>query len=196
VNSTLPIATLLLAAGSSSRLGHPKQLLPFHGTTLLRHAAQTALEADLGPVFVVLGSRESDCRDALSGLPLSVVVNWNWEEGLGTSIAAGMAGIDESSFRAVLLTLCDQPFVTASDLRALTDALPGHDIAASDLGDTVGSPAIFAVACFPRLRSLRGPQGAKTLFTEFSSLATVQCPRALVDVDTKADAARLLDRAP
>ena len=192
MNSTLPIATLLLAAGSSSRLGHPKQLLPFRGTTLLRHAAQTALEADLGPLFVVLGSRESDCRKVLSGLPLTIVFNWNWQEGLGTSIATGMVEIDESSFRAVLLTLCDQPFVTASDFRALADALLGHDIAACDLGNTVGSPAIFGAACFPRLRSLRGPQGAKALFTEFSNLATVQCSRALVDVDTKADAARLV----
>jgi molybdenum cofactor cytidylyltransferase len=192
VNSTLPIATLLLAAGSSSRLGRPKQLLPFRGTTLLRHAAQTALDANLGPVFVVLGCRETECREVLSGLPLAMTINSTWEEGLGTSIAAGMSRIEESSFRAVLLALCDQPFVTASDLRALADALQGHKMAASDHGGALGPPAIFSAACFPKLRSLRGTQGARTLFNECANPATVYCPHASVDVDTETDTAKLL----
>jgi molybdenum cofactor cytidylyltransferase len=141
---------------------------------------------------VVLGCHKTDCRAALSGLPLGIVVNSNWEEGLGTSIAAGMGGIDESSFRAVLLALCDQPFVTASDLRALAGALPGHEMVASDHGGAVGPPAIFSAACFPKLRGLRGPQGAKTLFSECASLATAPCPLASVDVDTETDTTRLL----
>jgi len=191
VSSTLPIATLLLAAGSSSRLGRPKQLLPFHGTSLLRHAAQTALDANLGPVFVVLGCRETDCRETLSGLPLKITVNPNWEEGLGNSIAYGMNHIDETSFRAVLLALCDQPFITATDLRALADALPGHEMVASDFGDALGPPAIITAACFPKLRSLQGPQGARILIKECTSLVTVPCHHASVDVDTEADVANL-----
>ena len=192
MNSTLPIATLVLAAGGSSRLGRPKQLLGFHGTTLLRNAAQTALAAGLGPVFVVLGCRESECREALSRLSLAITVNSHWEDGLGTSIAVGMGGIDEASFRAVLLTLCDQPLVTASDFRALADALPGRDIVACDFGDAVGSPAIFSAACFTRLRSLRGTQGAKSLFGEFSNFATVRCPHGSMDIDTEEDVVLLL----
>jgi CTP:molybdopterin cytidylyltransferase MocA len=191
VNEARPIATLILAAGSSSRLGRPKQLLPYRGSNLLRHAAETALDAGVGPVFVVLGCLEADCRQALAGLPLEIVVNTAWEEGLGTSIAIGMRRIDETSFRAVLITLCDQPHITAVELRALAGALESNEIVASDAGDAVGPPAIFAAGCFDQLRALRGRQGARGLFKSSDNLITIPCARAAVDVDTEEDVARL-----
>ena len=191
MNDGRQIATLILAAGSSNRLGRPKQLLPYRGSNLLRHAAETALEADLGPVFVVLGCRAEECRETLVGLPLEIVVNTAWEEGLGTSISAGMRCIDEASFRAVLITLCDQPRITAIDLQAIATALEGSDIVASDSGDAAGPPAIFNASCFPQLRVLRGQHGARAMFSSCTNLKTIPCARAAVDVDTETDVANL-----
>src|SRR5580765_8406302 len=99
----LPVATLLLAAGGSSRLGQPKQLLPFGNGTLLRHAAETALEAALGPVIVVLGAVEEKCRETLAGLAVTVLANPAWEEGMGTSIAIGMQAVSDALHRAVIV---------------------------------------------------------------------------------------------
>lgn len=187
MSTRLSIATLVLAAGSSSRLGRPKQLLPYAGVTLLRHAVRTALEAALGPVMVVLGCHEPECRENLRGLPILMLVNASWEEGMGSSLACGMQAVHESEHRAVLITLCDQPRVTAGDLRALAAQLSGASIAASAYRGTFGPPAVFESAHFARLRASRGVQGAKALFSDQADLITVACGRAAFDVDIEAD---------
>lgn len=190
--SAEPIQILLLAAGESSRLGRPKQLLPWRGTTLLRHAAEVALAADLGPLTVVLGSRAEACRSALLGLPLSLCFHPAWNQGMGSSIAAGMGAIPASA-AGVLILLCDQPEVTPADLHTLarSQAENGAPIVASRYAETLGPPALFGPSCFRRLRSLTGPQGAKALFAAEPELAWVECPHAARDIDTPADAACL-----
>ena len=191
MNTPLPIATLLLAAGSSSRLGEPKQLVRFGESTLLRHAAEIALSAALGPVYVVLGCHEAACRDTLADLAVEIVSHPGWAEGLGSSIAAGMRHIDESRHRAALLLLSDQPLLTSADLQSLARLLPGPEIVATDHGGAMGPPALFAAALFPALRALRGPEGAKSLLRDSTALASIPCPRAAIDIDTPADVVRL-----
>jgi molybdenum cofactor cytidylyltransferase len=188
-----PIATILLAAGDSSRLGRPKQLVPFGEGTLLRHAAQTALAAELGPVIVVLGAVEDQCRNALVGLPLTILVNSNWSEGMGTSIAAGMQGVSETSERGVIVALCDQPAITPAHLRSLaeTQRSSGKSIIASRYAGTLGPPAFFASSRFSQLRLLKGPHGAKVLFQDSAQLTVVDCMEGAFDIDTEADVARL-----
>lgn len=190
----LPVAVIILAAGSSSRLGRPKQLLPYRGTTLLRHAVQTALAADLGPVIVVLGAAEDTCRSALAGMPATITANADWEEGMGGSIAAGMAVVADSDFRSALLMLCDQPAITPDMLRALDDYQHkiGASIVASKFEGTLGPPVIFAASHFTQLRELRGQQGARSLFkNDPAGPATVDCPEATWDIDTEEDARML-----
>lgn len=192
----LPVATILLAAGGSSRLGEPKQLLPFGRDTLLRHLAEIALAAELGPVIVVLGAVEERCRKTLSGLPVTVVANPAWEEGMGSSIAVGMEAVGEASHRAALIMLCDQPAITHDHLCALEQhqRSTGKSIVASRYSDTLGPPAVFTAHHFPQLRLLRGREGAKSLFQNQSDFSAIACPEAALDIDTKNDLASLRTR--
>ncbi|MCU1347847.1 MAG: hypothetical protein JWO56_877, partial [Acidobacteria bacterium] len=113
----LRVTAIVLAAGGSSRLGRPKQLLPFRGTTLVRHVAGVA-RAACEHVRVVLSP---ELRDTVDGLGVEIVENAGWSEGIASSIRRGLEGVDT----AVLLLLCDQPLVTAEHLRALMAAGSG-----------------------------------------------------------------------
>ncbi len=189
----LSVATILLAAGGSTRLGRPKQLLPFGRSTLLRHAAETAVAAGLGPVIVVLGAVEEACRETVFGLPVTIVANPTWQDGMGSSIAAGMSAIGETSHRAAIIMLCDQPAITPGVLRSLAEhqRTTGKSIVAAQYGGTLGPPALFAAKHFPQLRLLRGHQGAKSLFQNQSELSPLACPEAAWDIDTEEDLASL-----
>jgi molybdenum cofactor cytidylyltransferase len=193
----LPVATIILAAGNSCRLGRPKQLLPFGDSNLLCHAVESALGAALGPVFVVLGAVEEMCRESLAGLPVTIITNPKWREGMGGSIAIGIQALVESSHRAAIILLCDQPAITPGILRTLEERqrLTGRSIIASQYGSTLGPPALFSADHFPKLRLLRGDRGAKSLFESQSDLAIVACPEAAIDIDTVADLTALQDRA-
>jgi molybdenum cofactor cytidylyltransferase len=179
---------ILLAAGGSTRLGRPKQLLPWENGTLLRHAAITAVDSSLGPVVAVLGDAEEKCRATLTCLPVRTAVNSAWREGMGGSIFTGMNAFRNDGLSRVLIMLCDQPGVTAAALRALSEhqRSTGAQIVASRYSGTLGPPALFASALFPRLLGLRGPAGAKSLFggTDVESLPL---PEAALDIDTPAD---------
>ena len=179
---------VLIAAGESRRLGTPKQLLPWGGHTLLRHAAMTALSAEVGPVVVVLGSNESACRTALEGLPLQILHHPDWASGMGGSIAAGVRELQDRQLEAVIVMLCDQPFVTAATLRDLEAEwrLGGCEIVATRDQQILGPPALFSSKRFDRLLELQGHQGAKSLLQEHS-LRFIDCPQASIDVDTPED---------
>jgi molybdenum cofactor cytidylyltransferase len=188
----LPVAIILLAAGSSSRLGQPKQLLPYDGSTLLRHSAETALATALGPVIVVLGAAEEKCRQTLLGLPVTIVSNPAWREGMGGSIAVGMQAVDETSHRAVIIMLCDQPAVTPAVLLSLDQhqQATGKSIVASQYEGTLGPPVLFTATHFAKLRRLHGPQGAKSLFQNHPDPGSINFPDAAWDIDTEDDLAR------
>lgn len=180
---------VLIAAGESRRLGTPKQLLPWSGHTLLRHAALTALEADLGSVTVVLGSNEVACRAALEGLPLEISHNPDWPSGMGGSIAAGVHALQADSLEAVIVMLCDQPFVTATTLHELEVEWRrgGCEVVATQAGEILGPPALFSSKRFHRLLELHGHQGAKSILRDEPSLRWIESPEAAIDVDTAED---------
>jgi molybdenum cofactor cytidylyltransferase len=172
------LRAIVLAAGGSTRLGAPKQLLPFRGTTLLQHAVDTA-RAACERVRVVVNP---GLRDAVHGV--DVVVNEEWEEGMASSIRRGLEGVET----AVLLLLCDQPHVTAEHLRSLIAA--GAPIAATGYRGIAGVPAFFAARHLHELRALRGDQGARRLIERHGAM-TIPFEPAGFDVDTAADAQRL-----
>ena len=186
---------MVLAAGASRRLGRPKQLLPFRGSTLIHHAAQTAVSAGIGPVGVVLGAHADECRTALRGLAVRIMLHEGWADGMGSTIAAAARAAQAEQATAVLLTTCDQPDVTAEDLRRLAEAhlSGGATLAAAQYGGTVGIPALFAGAALDALTRLRGERGAKPILESAGpSLIMVPCPGASRDVDTPDESARLL----
>jgi len=181
------ISTIVLAAGASSRLGQPKQLVLLDGVPLVTRAARTALEAGMGPVIVVLGADAEAVEKALVGLKVTCVRNARWGEGMGTSIAAGVSvARQDPTCDATILMTCDQPGVTTAHLRALARHFLDHAVSpvGSAYGGSAGIPALFARAQFPDLTALAPASGAKALLVQ--ALA-VPCAACVTDVDTPAD---------
>jgi molybdenum cofactor cytidylyltransferase len=191
----VPVTGLvLLAAGGSSRLGRPKQLVEYQGRPLLRHAAETALASACVPVVVVLGAEAAACRQALAGLAVQIVENSDWRLGLSTSIRVGIDALEKSPYKisAAVLSVCDQPLLNREILDALCDwhRRGGAQIAAAEYAGHLGVPALFATGYFSRLKSLTGDEGARQLLREHPmAVARVPFPGGERDVDTPADCA-------
>lgn len=184
------VAFILLGAGAATRMGRPKQLLEFRGRPLIRHCAEEALRSVCRPLVVVLGAHATEVERALSGLPVRVVLNPCWEEGMGTSIQAGLTAVRSDSVSGVILGLADQPLVTARHIDALVEVhrQSGKDLIASSYADTVGVPALFGRSSFAELAQLEPAQGCKgILMGHRATLVSLPCPEALCDVDTPTD---------
>jgi molybdenum cofactor cytidylyltransferase len=173
------ITAIVLAAGASKRLGHPKQLVEIGGETLLECAVRTAQVAGCAPVVVVLGSCAEQILKRCNLSDAIAVVNLAWEEGMASSIRAGMAAA--SGAEGVVLMTCDQPAVTAAHLRAL---MATRSLAASAYAGRRGVPAYFPAALFAKLLALSGDAGARDLLRE---AAAVDLRGGELDVDTVAD---------
>src|SRR5918999_4865832 len=141
----MKIGVIVLAAGGSSRMGSPKQLLRYRGESLIRHAAKTALESMCHRVVVVVGNDAQRMKDELDTLPVSVIENTDWRTGMSSSIRAGMEELLKDDLNAVILMLCDQPFVTAEILNDLifTHIKTSEPIVASSYENIQGAPAFF-----------------------------------------------------
>ena len=192
------IAIILLAAGGSARMGRPKQLLPFEGSTLLRRAAETALATPCRPVVAVLGAAAAESARELAGLDVQTFENANWSAGMGSTLKVGVRHATEldPELDAVLIMLCDQPLITPADLGRLLEARVAHSapIVATAYPGSPGVPAVFSRAAFPDLLALDDATGAKALLRAAGDrLLTVAIPAALVDVDTPHDYVCLLD---
>lgn len=190
------VGTIVLAAGESSRLGQPKQLLPFAGATLLEHAVTTALRLQCGPVIVVLGAYAEIIRPVLEKLPVQVAVNGDWREGMGASIRTGLLTLLASRAKpeAALITLCDQPLVTTEALASLIGAWRATrpPVAAARYAGVLGVPAVFDSALFEELLGLPGAEGARPVIRRHAGLAhATPIDAAAIDIDTAAQAASL-----
>lgn len=188
----MTVAIVLLAAGSSSRLGQPKQLLRHEGMSLVRRAAERALAAS-PEVVVVLGARHGDVAAELDGLAVRCVDNPDWALGQGSSLRAGLRALPPDVDGALLM-LCDQLRVDAAHLRSLIDTFERTraPIVASAYAGTRGVPALFSRALFPELEALPPTGGARGLIArDPSRVVEVPLPGGEEDVDTAEDALRL-----
>jgi molybdenum cofactor cytidylyltransferase len=192
----MSVALILLAAGGSTRMGRAKQLLPYRGTTLLRHAATTALASHCHPVVVVVGCQASAMRSELAGLPVQIVENPDWLKGMGTSIRAGVEAIsNDPQTASVLVMLCDQPDVTSVALNRIIDryARDKPPIVASQYFDTLGVPALFDRSTFLDLSHLEHAAGARQVIHRYETLiASIPLITGGADVDTPEDYKRIL----
>lgn len=192
------VGIVILAAGASTRLGVAKQLLAFRGRSLLRHTVEEALGAGCGPVVVVLGAHAERLREEIGTLPVRVVVNPRWSEGMGTSIRTGIAALtgagQDGEITAAVLAVCDQPFFSAAIVQELIAAhrRSGQAIAAGTYDGARGVPALFSRALFPELMALDGLEGARRVIQAHSDeTLAVPFPEGAFDIDTAEDRARL-----
>jgi molybdenum cofactor cytidylyltransferase len=190
----MKVGVIVLAAGGSSRMGSPKQLLRYRGQTLIRRAAEAALASKCDRVVVVIGSEASQMRREVEDLPVSVVGNENWQTGMSSSIRAGLDELRQHDLDGIVIMLCDQPFVTAGILNDLitTHRQTGKPIVASSYETTKGVPAFFARELFPELTSLSADEGARRLIVKHPDLvATINFPEGAIDIDTPQDTKKL-----
>ncbi|MGH8565157.1 MAG: nucleotidyltransferase family protein [Gammaproteobacteria bacterium] len=189
---------VILAAGLSSRMAPMNKLLTSLGDRpVIRHVVQTALDAGLHPATVVVGPDRGALRAALEGLPVRMVGNDDYEEGLASSIRAGVAAIVADVDAAVFL-LGDMPLIAPRHLGPLLSAFAparARSICIPTYKTKRGNPVLWGAQYFPRLLELRGDQGARVLFRDLADqLFEVEMPddAVLVDIDTQEalDAAR------
>jgi molybdenum cofactor cytidylyltransferase len=183
------IHVVVLAAGSSSRFGSPKQLVRVNGRPLMHTIVSRAVELAGHSVTVVLGANAAELAPLLRHSPASIAVNRDWEEGIASSIREGLAHAPPAA-DGVLFALADQVAVTTEDLRRLAGVWrrAPASIAAAQYAGSVGVPAIFPRWCFRELNELRGDRGAQLLLNRhIDRLIRLPMPGAEVDIDRPED---------
>jgi molybdenum cofactor cytidylyltransferase len=182
------LAALVLAAGASTRLGQPKQLLQYQGEFLVERAVRIAREAGAHTVFVVLGAHYQPIFQALSKVspPVRVLLNLGWQQGMGNSIALGAAAAERDGAADLLVLTCDQIHVTAEHLRLLIRASHRDHVVASVYAEHRGVPALFPEFSFHALQELRGDRGARDLLQQ-EDVLSVPFPGGSIDIDTPED---------
>jgi molybdenum cofactor cytidylyltransferase len=177
---------VVLAAGASTRLGEPKQLVILGGETLVERSVRIAREAGCSPVVVVLGANHAQILDHCLLRDAELVINTDWAEGMGSSIRLGVQTLQTlaEDVEGVVVMACDQPAVTAQHLHLVTAK---GEIKASRYAGRNGIPAYFPAGYFGRLMTLHGDVGARNLLLDagFEELADGE-----LDVDTHEDLKR------
>jgi len=186
------VAGVVLAAGSATRMGQNKLLLPVGEEPLVRRAVRTACAAGLAPVLVVVGPDEERVRGALAGLAFEPVPNPRHALGMSTSLDAGISAVPADSAAAVVL-LADMPFVDAGTIRAVV-ALheKGARLVTARYGGVPAPPTLYDRSFFPELRGGAGEgRGREVVRRHAGEVAFVDLPAsALADVDEAKDLER------
>jgi molybdenum cofactor cytidylyltransferase len=190
------VVAVLLAAGASTRFGTANKLVAeIDGRPLVRAVADAVLGAGVAEVVVVTGADAALIERALEGLPVRFVHNAHWQDGMGSSIAAGVAALCDTADAAFIVP-GDMPLLTVGLLRSLITAFERHS------GGPIVYPAtpdgaqrnqvLWPSRLFPELRALSGPAGAKALLRPLlaESVAVACDPAIFVDIDTPADLLR------
>jgi molybdenum cofactor cytidylyltransferase len=191
------IAGIVLAAGRSSRLGRPKQLLPLHGEPLIRHTLRQVLKSTLDEVIVVTGHKADEVRDAVADLPVACVFNPDAAAGQSTSVRAGLAALSPD-VEASVFVLGDQPGVDPNVIDSLiaTWRASRSPVVAPRYEERIGNPVLFDRRVFPELTQLEGDAGARPVVRAYQDTGELQLVPvegvAPPDVDTEADYAALI----
>ncbi len=186
------IGLIILAAGASTRMGTPKQLLPFRGRSFVRHMAEVAIASVCQPIAVVLGANAERMKPEISQLPVQIVENKQWAEGMSSSIRVGLEAqlAMNQNLGAVAIALCDQPFVSSQTLDRIVEAYysTGKPIITSEYVGTLGVPVLFSRTLFSELMALKSNEGAKQLIKKhIHEVCSVPFPEGAIDIDTPED---------
>lgn len=185
------LAVMILAAGASSRLGQMKQLLSIENTSLIERQLRLSL-AISNHVFCVLGCKHDKVMPYIAHLPITTIINTQWQQGLASSIACGVRKLPKH-ISAVMLVLVDQWQLTEQDFFNYQQQWVNHTElihttvmqSSNSQNEKWGPPTIFPQRYFAELTKLTGDQGAKSLLQKESvKLQKLYLPRAFIDVDT------------
>ena len=186
----LTVAAVVLAAGSSTRMGRNKLLLQLDGESLVRRAVRAAVGAGVDQVVVVLGHEEPRVRAELDGLPCIIVVNPDHAHGVGTSLQTGVRQAAAEA-DAIVVVLADMPFVTAAMIATLVERhrATGAPLVVSHYGDVQAPPTLYGRALFAELLSIPGERCAKQVVRRHEQEAEVVAwpVDALRDIDVPGD---------
>ncbi|GAB3166135.1 nucleotidyltransferase family protein [Telluribacter humicola] len=189
----MPIGIIILAAGASQRMGTPKQALPIeNGKSFLQKTVETALATDLRPVVVVVGANKKEVVPELEGLPVTIIDNTLWQEGMASSVRMGLVGayLTDRNLQAVLMLVCDQPYITPSLLEHMVVTLneSGKKAVVCRYGESWGVPVLIGNQLFEEMTHLKGEQGAKPLLEKhINEVAFVNFDQGDIDIDTPDD---------
>lgn len=189
------IAIVILAAGNSSRLGRPKQLLKFKGKSLLENVIFEALKMT-NAIVVVFGSNHELIENEITETTIKKVLNPEWESGMSSSIVKGLLTVLElnPNCQKCIFAVCDQPFVNATLFENLIQESQktNSGIVASSYSETLGTPVLFHQKYFVELLELKGQEGAKKLIKKHAEdVASVSFEKGNIDIDTEEDYEKL-----
>lgn len=193
------VAIILLAAGSSSRMGQPKQLLEIEGEPLLLKSTKLAIASIADKVIVVLGANEQTHRKTIEPLPVEIINNTAWQSGMGSSLKEGLQKLLHTTpqLNAVLVMVCDQPLLTAEHLNKLIQTFKTSkcQIVASHYSGDRGVPALFEKSLFEELLNLEDNSGAKKIIQQHKEVVhTIAFPEGIIDLDTPDDYQNFITR--
>jgi molybdenum cofactor cytidylyltransferase len=184
------IAAIILAAGASSRLGQPKQLVEYLGERLLDRALRITRQANVQKIYVVLGANADLIKGTCNLAGATILINEDWATGMASSIRTGVAALPVTTQQALILT-CDQPAANADHLLALLTIASHHNTnAASAYAGRIGTPAVFSERVFSDLLKLEGDTGARA-FLQSADVVPLPLPDGEFDIDTPDDLAKL-----
>jgi molybdenum cofactor cytidylyltransferase len=185
----LNVVILILAAGSSSRMKTPKQLLTYNNTTLLGHTIENATASEALKTYCVLGSNFEDIKDSIKDYNIKTIFNSEHKKGLSTSIVEGIKQIQFEDFDAALVLLADQPKIDTYYINLLIETFNTNpkNIIASNYSDSYGVPAIFPKSVFRQLLKLKGDKGAKEFLNSGNIKIKALNNSNLTDIDTPKD---------
>lgn len=181
-------------------MGKPKQLMPIDDQPMVRHVTKVVVATGLAQVIVVTGAHAAAVEAALADLPVELVRNESWAEGMSSSMRSGLCAL-RREIHAALLILGDQPTLTTALLKSLVSryrATGAHVVAPVYRGRR-GNPVLFDRALFPELLAVRGDQGGRTLVHRYRDQmehVEVDDPAVLMDIDSPQDYDGLLGTAP
>ena len=192
------LAAILLAAGPSSRLGQPKQLVRFEGETLVRRAARLLVDAVNGPVVVVCGCESERVSEQVTDLAVETVTNPDWELGMGGSISFGARFVPRFS-DGIMVAVCDQWLLSRDDLDRLLTAWRSarrriHSACWSEGAAHVSGPPLnFPGRLHGEWKGLEKSRGARQVIERhIDSVEFIEMESASCDLDRPEDLSRLL----
>ncbi len=182
---------ILLAAGSSSRFGSPKQLAQNNGVSLIHHSVSEAIKVN-SDVIVVLGANLDIVKKEIENFPVQIVYNKDWEEGMSSSIGCGITALlnRNPSAEAAIILVIDQPFLSSTIIVDLIEKYEAtkKPVVACAYKDVIGTPALFDKSFFQPLLELKGQSGAKKIISQNkNAVVTIPFQLGYIDIDTKED---------